>query len=226
MTQRSPGAHVVRRRLGSGLRSSREKANIRIEAAARELECSPAKISRLENGLGPARLWDVRILLSLYGVEDPSVRRTYEDWARESKSTSWWESDADLTSDDNDRYFAAETEAARVRMYCTPVLPALLQTLDYANAHLRILFPDWTASDIERFAAMRHARQQPVLRLEDPLKFEAVVDEAAIRRRVGSPSVHVAQLTWLADLLDKLSVDHRREVIFRVVPSPLVPVGD
>ncbi len=67
---RSSGSTVVRRRLGTALRKLREDANIRIEAAARELECSTAKVSRLENGLGPAKKLEVRALLDLYGVTD------------------------------------------------------------------------------------------------------------------------------------------------------------
>jgi hypothetical protein len=221
--RRRPGPHVVRRRLGAGLRALREQQNLRIESAARELECSPAKISRLENGIGPAKLWDVRILLALYGVTDEATRSQYEDWARDTKSTSWWESDSDLTSDDNDRFFAAETEAARISAYCTPVLPAQLQTLDYATAHLRALLPSWSLADIKRFAAVRHARQAPLLQVEEPLRFEAVVDEAALRRRVGSVEVHAAQLIWLADLLDELAARGRDHLTVRVVPFSAGP---
>ena len=39
-----------------------------IEQAAEELECSPAKISRLETGRGVPKQRDVRDLLRLYGV--------------------------------------------------------------------------------------------------------------------------------------------------------------
>ena len=63
MADRSPGSRAARHRLGTGLKRLREQANLRLDAAAHELECSIAKISRLENGLGPAKLWDVRILL-------------------------------------------------------------------------------------------------------------------------------------------------------------------
>lgn len=218
MADRSPGPYMARRRLGSGLRTVREQANIRIEAAARELECSPAKISRIENGQGPAKLWDVRILLQLYGVDDPAVRRRFEGWAQGTKSESWWESDADLTSDDIDRYFAAETEAARIRMYCTPVLPVLLQTRDYAVAHIRALHPDWSEADVQRFADVRMERQAPLRRPDDPLIFESVIDQAAVLRRVGSAEVHEAQLTWLADLLDTFHEAGRTNLTVRIVP--------
>jgi hypothetical protein len=214
---------MVRRRLGTTLRRIREEANIRIEAAARELECSPAKISRLENGLGPAKLWDVRILLTFYGVEDAGTRARLESWARGTKSESWWESDTDLTTDDLDRYFAAETEAALVRMFCTPVVPALLQTPEYAEAHIRGLFPKWPDADIKRFVNVRRARQTPLTRDEKPLTFEAVIDEAALLRRVGSSSVHRMQLKSLEMQLSGSSSEDGHNVTLRVLPLTAGP---
>jgi hypothetical protein len=74
VADRSSGSAVVRRRLGRALRRLREDANIRIERPARVLECSTAKISRLENGLGPAKAVEVRALLDLYGIDDPEQR--------------------------------------------------------------------------------------------------------------------------------------------------------
>src|SRR3712207_1536118 len=119
MVRRSPGQRLARQRLGHGLRALRERANLRLDDAPRGLECSPAKISRLENGLGPAKLWDVRILLDLYEVRDDADRRRFEQWARETKVPGWWESDADLT-DEVERYLAVETAAARLLLYSTP----------------------------------------------------------------------------------------------------------
>lgn len=223
MAERSPGAGVVRRRLGSSLRRLRERADIRLEAAASELECSPAKISRLENGQGPAKLWDVRILLDLYGVEDSAVRRRHENWARGTKSDSWWESDADLTSDDLDRYFASETEAASVQIWCTPVLPVILQTRDYAAAHMRILFPTFSDADIARLQALQRVRQDALLRRGDPLKLEAVVDEAAVLRRVGTAETHAEQLRWIARTLEEFRADGRDDLEFRIVPLSAGP---
>lgn len=218
MTERSPGAHMVRRRLGSGLRKLREDANIRIQAAARELECSPAKISRLENGHGPAKLWDVRILLSFYGVEDPDLRQTYEDWARGTKSESWWESDADLFSDNLDQYFAAETVAKRVRIFCPPALPALLRTADYTAAHIRIMYPSWPQRDMRRVVLIQQERQAQLLRPDHPLTFEAIIDEAAILRRVGTAAIHLAQLERLADLLSEQIAGVRPNLNLRIIP--------
>jgi hypothetical protein len=215
MARRKPGQQLARHRLGTALRGLREEANMRIEAAARELECSPAKISRLENGLGPAKLWDVRILLDLYGVKNAERRSEFEEWARDTKLPGWWEADSDLTDDDSDRFLAIETAAAVTRIYSTPVPTALLQTVEYATAHLRALHPEWPDDDIDRFVQLRMARREAVVRAEDPLRVDVVIDEGALRRRVGTRAVHAAQLRSLIDPFGDSDRDH---VTIRVLP--------
>jgi hypothetical protein len=216
--RRSSGPTVVRRRLGTALRDLRETANIRIERAARELECSTAKISRLENGLGPAKNWEVRVLLDLYGVQDEATRRRFDSWATKTKSAGWWEQDADLTDEDEERYLAVETESVLLRMYCTPVLPTLLHTASYNFAHLRAFRPYFEPADVERFAKLRHSRQSELLDPDNPLRLVAVVDEGAVRRQVGSREIHAEQLAWLADLLDDIEAQRRDDIQFRVFP--------
>jgi hypothetical protein len=219
VSERSPGSRAARHRLGSGLKRLREHANLRIEAAAEELECSTAKISRLENGLGPAKLWDVRILLDLYGLQDAAMRQQFEKWARDSKSTGWWEPDADLTTDDLSRYLSTETDAARLRIFCAPWLPSQLQTADYARAHIAALHPDWPDQDVDRFVKLRITRREALLHPDTAPELEVVVDEAAVRRRVGTRRVHVAALSWLLSTLDTAG----STLSFRIVPFSAGP---
>jgi transcriptional regulator with XRE-family HTH domain len=218
VARRSSGPTVVRRRLGRALRELREDANVRIERAARELECSTAKISRLENGLGPAKLVEVRALLDLYGLDDPERRAQFEDWAGGTKSSRWWEADSDLFDDDKDRMLAIETESVELRTYCTPVFPAILQTPAYALAHSQVWVPDLSPDDAERFVGLRLARQAALLDPGTDLRLDAVIDEGAVRRQVGSPAVHAEQLTWLADLLECHAADGRDDVSVRILP--------
>jgi transcriptional regulator with XRE-family HTH domain len=218
MPSRSSGSTVVRRRLGHALRNLREDANIRIEAAARELECSTAKISRLENGLGPAKKLEVRALLDLYGVDDADRRAEFDRWADGTKAAGWWESDADVVEDYLARFFAVETESVLLRMFCTPVLPTILQSPDYNLAHVHDLYPEMTPSDTLRLAHLRQSRRKALLDPNDPLKLIAVVDEGAIWRQVGSPRLHAEALLWLADILDGLADSGRNDVDFRVLP--------
>ncbi len=79
------------------------------------------------------------VLLDLYGVDDAETRTRFERWADRTKSTGWWEPDADVVDDDIARLLAVETEAILLRSYCTPVLPVFLQSPAYNLAHVRDL---------------------------------------------------------------------------------------
>jgi hypothetical protein len=218
VADRSSGSVVVRRRLGRALRQLREDANIRIERAARELECSTAKVSRLENGLGPARTVEVRALLDLYGLRDSERRAQFERWASRTKSSGWWESDSDLTTENLDRVLAVETESVEIRTYCTPVFPAVLQTPEYALAHVRAWHPELSQADAERLVDMRLARQAALLDRQTELRYDAVIDEGVVRRQVGSPQILAEQLRWLADLLDRRAAEGRDDIVLRILP--------
>src|SRR6266536_3651656 len=62
---------VMRRRhLGSRLREVREEAQKSLEEVAQYLECSVAKVSRIETGRVGVRVPDVRSMLDLYKVPD------------------------------------------------------------------------------------------------------------------------------------------------------------
>ena len=195
---------------------------MRLDAAARELECSAAKISRLENGHGPAKLWEIRVLMDLYGVTGSSERRRMENWARDTKAPGWWEEQiADLLPDLPDElnlFIAAESEASRLQCYSTPVLPTLLQTADYAAAHVRALQPHWTDSEIDRLVEVRQRQRESILRTSDPVRLDLILDEGALRRVVGGPEIHRAQLVWLADTLDTLAEQDRDTVRVWVLP--------
>src|SRR5207249_12313609 len=62
------------RRVGSELRRLREAAGVTTAQAAELLSCSPAKISRIENGIVSVRVVDLRLLLDRYGDEDREHR--------------------------------------------------------------------------------------------------------------------------------------------------------
>jgi Domain of unknown function (DUF5753) len=78
------------------------------------------------------------------------------------------------------------------------VLPALLQTEQYAAAVIRAILPNLRPEEVERRVQLRMERQS-LLRRDDPPTFWAVLDEALLRRPVGSAAVTRAQLRRLAE---------------------------
>jgi hypothetical protein len=113
---------------------------------------------------------------------------------------------------------AIETESVELRTYCTPVFPALLQTPAYARAHLSVWMSELSHDDVERYVGLRRARQAALLDPATDLRLDAVIDEGAVRRQVGSPATHAEQVTWLVDLLEGCAAEGRDDVLVRILP--------
>ena len=83
--------------------------------------------------------------------------------------------------------------------------PGLLQTEDYARALLHGTLPYASNEEIENRVTARIARQA-LLGREDPPKFWAITDEAAVRRQVGGRDVMRAQLSRLRAAAERPNV--------------------
>lgn len=194
MRPRRVGPVVIRRRLGAELRRLREGANMRLDAVADALEVSASKVSRLETGHGIPRSWDVRNLLTLYGVEDEKLRARLVGWANDGRATAWWQPYSDEIPGDLDYYISLEAEAAAIASYCTPSLHGLLQTRAYADALLAKVLPHCDAESRRRLVDIRLDRQQIITRTDEPVRLHVILDESALRRTVGSAAIMQDQM--------------------------------
>ncbi|MEZ0092161.1 helix-turn-helix domain-containing protein [Streptacidiphilus sp. EB129] len=195
-----------RRRLGVELRRLRQAAGLTIEAAARELECSDTKISRIETGKMKARQLDVRAMLDLYGVVAGESRQALLQLNREARLDGWWSGFDDVLPSGFETFVGLEAEAARLCTYALAVVPGLLQTEPYARALLRVGHPDAAPEQVERLVALRTTRQRLLARGPEPLRLRAVLDEAVLRRPVGGREVMAGQLRAMAELADRATV--------------------
>jgi transcriptional regulator with XRE-family HTH domain len=197
---------VTRRRLGYELRRLRTVSKKTIEQAADELECSPAKISRLETGRGVPKQRDVRDLLRLYGVSANEV--VYEEMlelASEGQSQGWWNDYKDLDDDKLPehigRYIALEQGASALQGYEGDLVHGLLQTEAYAEAVIRDLSPTTSIEGPSRMVRLRMQRQEVLARHPDPLDLQVILGEAALMRPVGGPEVMRDQIHAIRDTI-------------------------
>jgi len=184
-----------RRELASQLRDLRKQSGRTVEDVARELLCSPPKISRIETGVRPASLRDVRDLCTIYGVDD-SLRDRLMTLAREAKQQGWWNKYDDIAVD---RLIGLEIEAAQISSYESYVIPWMFQTREYARAVIRGFLPRIADHVLDERVAARLTRQKIITR-ESPPRFWSMVDESALRRRVGSPHIMRDQLKRMIEL--------------------------
>lgn len=202
---------VRRRRLGAELRTLREQAGMSADDAARHLECSPSKISRVETGRTCAHPRDVRDLLDLYQERDAVRREALLDLVRQSKEQGWWQSFGDVVPDWLETCIGLEGDAARIHTYESVLVPGLLQTEEYARALAEDFDRDRTTAEVERLVALKRARQKRLEQVDHP-QLWVVLDEAVLRRPVGGAAVLHGQLEHL------LAVGNRPRVVIQVVP--------
>jgi transcriptional regulator with XRE-family HTH domain len=186
---------VRRRRLALELRRLREAARLTCEEVADHLECSASKISRVETGRVSVSPRDVRDMLDLYGVP-AEQRESLVQLARDSRQKGWWHAFSDTMQPQMATYVGLESAASEIRIYEVSLIPGLLQTEDYARAVIRAGMMNSPSEDVERRVALVMARQPAVTR-DDPPKIWAVLDEAALRRRVGGADLMRLQLEHL-----------------------------
>jgi transcriptional regulator with XRE-family HTH domain len=194
------GPTVRRRRLAAELRRLRERAEMTLEQAASQVEWSVAKLSRVETARVGINLADLRYLLKIYDVTDERVEELVS-LARRARMRGWWESYADTLPSDYASYIGLESEAASLRCFDALTLNGLLQTTDYARevirASLMALSPP---GEVERRVEVRTTRQRVLNREMNPLRLWTVIDEAVLRRQVGSSHVMKAQGDRLLEL--------------------------
>ncbi|MCL7380112.1 MULTISPECIES: helix-turn-helix transcriptional regulator [unclassified Streptomyces] len=187
---------VRRRRLGQELRRLRELKGMTAEEVAERLLVSQSKISRLENGRRSISQRDVRDLCGVYEVEDQRIVDSLMQMAKDSRQQGWWHAFGDIPYS---VYIGLETDAASLRVYEPQVVPGLLQTRPYAEALINGALPESPVLDVEKRVGVRLRRQDRISTPEDPLRLWAVVDEAALRRRVGDRQLMREQLEHLVE---------------------------
>ncbi|WP_344135763.1 helix-turn-helix transcriptional regulator [Saccharopolyspora halophila] len=181
--------------LGSKLRTLRESSGVDLETVLEETDWSRYKLSRVETAQMGVSVPDVRMLCGLYKADDVTTEKLVQ-LARNSRKRGWWRSYEDALSDFFADYVELETEASSITNYEIDLIPGLLQTGEYAKAVIEAWEPGLEQETVARRKELRLERQS---RLEESgLTLWAIIDEAALRRRVGSSEVMERQLDHIA----------------------------
>jgi transcriptional regulator with XRE-family HTH domain len=188
---------VRRRRLGQELRRLRELKGMTAEEVAERLLVSQSKISRLENGRRSISQRDVRDLCGVYEVDDQRIVDSLMEMARDSRQQGWWHTFGDIPYS---VYIGLETDAESLRVYEPQLVTGLLQTRAYAEALVQGALPETSTAEIEKRVQVRMRRQERITAEGNPLRLWVVLDEAALRRVVGSKLVMREQLEHLIEM--------------------------
>lgn len=186
---------VQRRRLRVELRKARDAAGFRQADVAAAMDWSPSKIIRIESGQVSISTNDLKALLGHYNVKDPARLDNLLELAKSTRGASFYDQYADLLKAGFKEYVAYESSASVIRQYDPVLVPGLLQTEEYGRAILEYA-AGFGRDGADRAWAVREHRQE-VHDRDDPPAMVFVIDEAAIRRRVGGGQVMRHQLVRL-----------------------------
>ncbi|WP_405536598.1 helix-turn-helix domain-containing protein [Streptomyces sp. NBC_00075] len=184
--------------LGSELRHAREAAGLSQEELGGPLFVSGSFIGQLEAG--------TRRMMHEYAVQFDRILDTKDFFERNC---------AALAKSKYPDHFAeaaeAEAIATAIRQYAQLLIPGLLQTKAYAEAVFRAYKPLAQDAEIDEDVTNRLDRARLLDNPTTPLLW-SVLDEAVLRRVVGSPAVMAEALRHVAALI------RRHRIIVQVLP--------
>lgn len=204
------GPTTRRRQLGADLRRLREMAGLTLEEAGARVGISKATLSRYETKEGVVKWPAVDALCREYGATDEE-RLALVELAKGARIQGWWRSLADPIPESMNLMLTLEDEVVREDHYACMYVPGLLQTRAYAEAVHRASEVQCEEREVQHMVDIRMKRQE-LLERQDPPHLWAVIDEAALRRRVGGREVMREQLEHL------LSMAERSRITVQVLP--------
>jgi transcriptional regulator with XRE-family HTH domain len=200
----SASAEQARRALGTRLREIREDAGLTGRAFASAAHWHYTKVSKLENGARPPSQADIRTWCRICHAEDQvpglaaaarSIETFYAEWRRQLKAGMRLSQAARLPVYERTRLF---------RVYEPALVPGILQTAQYATAVIRS-FLEFTqaAMDADDAVAARMEWQRIIY---GDHEFRVILEESALRTRVGGPEVMAGQLDRLLAVMSLSSM--------------------
>ncbi|WP_430786546.1 Scr1 family TA system antitoxin-like transcriptional regulator [Actinoplanes sp. G11-F43] len=176
---------MAKRQLRLTLRLARLNAKRTQAEVAEELDWSPSKIMRIENGQVGVQTSDLMALLTQYPSLTEQTKKLIE-LARLSRRPTVASRYRDVLTKDFAEWLGYEAYATAIRQYETKFVPGVLQTDDYATGIVNGLLEPGVAADLaDRIVNARFERAAPLLGPEGP-KMAFIVDEGVLHRWVGN----------------------------------------
>lgn len=198
------------RALAKELRAARNEVGLSMKLVGQQLGWSEAKVSRVENAKQGISESDVSAILAVLRVTGSDRDRLLK-MAREIDQPAWWELGRELPQQLT-ALIDAEQRATQITDVTLSMLPGLLQTRAYTKAIMEAAGVD--PDEVDDLVSIRQVRQG-ILSRRDPVDLRCFIDEAALLRPVGGPSVMADQLLYIA------SASTQPNVSVQVIPLSL-----
>src|SRR4051794_6866554 len=176
--------------LGRRLREMREEAGRTLRDAAEHIQRNQSTVSRFESGDYLIRRPDVLALLDLYAVSDAADRDAILKMFEAVWQEDWWQAYLKAMGDRTLLDIVwLESEARVIKSVVVALLPGLLQTQEYAPGATGRGDQGGT-EDPSAAPRKRRRKGKQCFPGHTPPRLEVVMDEAALRRLIGSREGH------------------------------------
>ncbi len=198
--------NVVHSGLAWEMKHIRNERDLSLEVVCQQLKWQQSKLSRMENGQQHISDVDLGALLVIYEVHGQERRRLLHLTNRQD-DPGRWELDMPIEPDDvpNRRgtLRRLEPEATALVDAEIALMPGLAQTADYAAAVMKAA---GVAPELVKRRVETRVERQSLLSKKNSPKFDMILDEAALRKIVGSRAIMVRQLRALLELAERPNV--------------------
>lgn len=217
----SASVEQARKALGARLRDIRKDAGLTARAFASAVGWHYTKVSKLENGARTPSQSDIRVWCRICRAEDQAadliaaardVEIMYAEWRRQLRAGMRRSQAARLPLYESTSLF---------RLYEPALVPGILQTAQYAAAVIgSFLAFTQAATDLTEAVAARMEWQKIIY---EDREFRVILEEQALRTRVGDAGVMAGQLDRLLAVISLPSVE--LSVIPVSAPRKVMPSG-
>lgn len=196
------------RALSAALREARTASGIGLRELARQLDISHTQVSHWETGHRVPDVEVVAMILAALRVSSAERERIL-DLARNVREPNWLTVGLAGIPQQLAGVVENERAASAIVQWSPMALPGLLQTANYSRAIMEAnRLPQ---HEVDLRVMVRLGRSEVITRSR-PVRFSALVSEAAVREVIGGATVMAAQLRYLADM------GQRPNVHLRIVP--------
>ncbi|MFD7580059.1 Scr1 family TA system antitoxin-like transcriptional regulator [Kitasatospora sp. NPDC059817] len=178
-----PTPTARRKRVGIELRKMREAAGRTAGDAAAVLGLDRSKVTLIEQGAYPVSAERVLALAAEYEEADSAYVDAVAEMAAD-RTKGWWEEHRGLVPPGILEISEVEHYSSALVTYQICHAPGLMQTEETARAIFREVYPPLRPLNIEARVENRMRRAELLTR-SDPLEYEAIVHEAALRMEFG-----------------------------------------
>ncbi|MFD4667596.1 helix-turn-helix domain-containing protein [Streptomyces halstedii] len=192
-TSPSSSAQAARAAVATRLGGLREEAELTGRELALRCGWSPAKSSRIERAKTPASAADIRAWCTACGAEDQTEDLIAANRQADQMYVHWQKLHRHGMRRAQEEVVPLYERTRHFRVYCSNVVPGMLQTESYAAALLSTIAAFQGTPDDSRTAAASRIERSHVLH-DGNHRFGLLLEETVLRYRIGDDAAMAGQL--------------------------------